>query len=254
MNRPPPETEDYEPVDPACRPTTARLQLLLDGDANADEFESDPHTVTCRACRERVRAARLVLAAMAVPAVPIVPGGLTSSILAGVRVERRGRVRRQVFAAVGGFAIAATVAIVVWVSWPAPPTQSETPQSHEIVQVPPPVLPPQTPQTVPIPEPQPVRIGEELAKGGQVLRDSTRPILDPATAAPQVFASLANTLFRPVAPPLINRDPLGQSLAELPDVAKAGLEPVAGTARKGFNRLLRDVGAIQPSGSNKPDS
>jgi hypothetical protein len=36
--------------------------------------------------------------------------------------------------------------------------------------------------------------------------------------------------------------PVGASLAELPVAAAAGLEPVAGTTRKAFNRFLQDVG------------
>src|SRR5262249_41064974 len=111
MNRPShPGLDDADPVAPACRPTTDRIQRVLDGEA-AEGLDADPHSAVCPICRERIRAARLFLAA--VPERPAVRAGLTDSILATVRADRRARLRRRVFAAVGGLAVAATVALVV---------------------------------------------------------------------------------------------------------------------------------------------
>ena len=64
--------------------------------------------------------------------------------------------------------------------------------------------------------------------------------------AAERLAALTDTLLNVPATPAINLGPAGKSLTEIPDAARTGLEPVTGTAQKAFNRLLRDVGAMQP--------
>ncbi|HJZ59097.1 MAG TPA: hypothetical protein VKE74_29400, partial [Gemmataceae bacterium] len=104
----------------------------------------------------------------------------------------------------------------------------------------------------PPPGPQPVRLSDELAKAGQALRESSRPITEPATSAPGIFASLADALTRPAAQPAAARlEPARKSLADIPEAARVGFEPVTGSAQKGLNRLMRDVSAIQPGASVK---
>ena len=60
-----------------------------------------------------------------------------------------------------------------------------------------------------------------------------------------MLSKLTDALTRP--PPAGRLEPARKSLADLPDAARAGLEPVTGTAQKAFARLLRDVGAVQVS-------
>jgi hypothetical protein len=104
-----------EPVAPACEPTVERLQRVLDGDMAADALDADPHAAVCPVCRERIRAARLLLTALAEPADPfLAPTGLTEAILAGVRADRRRVARRRALVAVGGLAVAAAVVLAVW--------------------------------------------------------------------------------------------------------------------------------------------
>src|SRR4051794_26454018 len=106
---------DPELIPPACEPTVARLHAVLDGDLPADVLDADPHPATCSTCAERIRAARLLLTALAEPpeSMPL-PAGLTNAILAGVRADRRKRLRQRVGLAVGGLAAAATVVVAVW--------------------------------------------------------------------------------------------------------------------------------------------
>jgi hypothetical protein len=237
-----PEPDDLDLVAPACRPTTERLQRVLDGDGTLVELDTDPHPAVCLTCRERIRAARGMLAALATaPEAPVAPAGLSGSILAAVRADRRARLRQRVFAAAGGLAVAAAVVLVIWLRWPVP--QSDAPQQKEIVVV---------PEPAPQPGPPPVRLGDQLAAAGEALRDSSRPITEPAASAPGVFASLVDTLSRPPAQPAAaSLEPARKSLADIPEAARIGFEPVTGSAQKGLNRLLRDVSAIQPGGSVK---
>ena len=83
------------------------------------------------------------------------------------------------------------------------------------------------------------------------MRDSSRTITEPATAGPKVFAALTDSLLKPPAAPLaLDLGPAGRSLADIPEAAKSGLEPVVGSVQKALDRLLRDVAAMQPkSGS-----
>lgn len=225
------------PTPPACAPTADRIQAVLDGLLPPGALAADPHPALCPACRGRVRAARLVLAALAGPVNPItVPAGLANAILVGVRADRRARTRRRAFALVGGLAAAAAVAVAVWMNWP---------KSQEVVHQQPNPAPAPTPD--PAPAPRPIRVTDQLAKAGEALRDSTRAVAEPAAAAPRVFAALSDSLLNPPSAPVtIDLGPAGRSLAEIPDAARVGLEPVAGSAQKALARLMRDMGAIQP--------
>ena len=224
--------EPDELVPPECRPTVDRLQRVLDGDLSADVLDADPHRAACPACRERVAAARLLVSVLAKPA-DAAPPGLADRILEGVRADRRARSRRRAFAVAGGLAVAAAVALVVWLRWPG-----DTGPAPDVVHVEP---KPQQPERGP--EPRPVRIGDEFSKAGLALRGAPRTITDPALATPEMFAKVTDVLTRPT--------PGGElpspraALAEIPDVARAGLEPVTGTAQKAFARLLPDVGTVQ---------
>jgi len=229
-------TRPSEPdaVPPACGPTTARLQRVLDGELPADALDADPHAALCPACRGRARAARLLLAALAEPADPFpVPANLTDAVLAGVRADRRRRARRWGLLAAGGLAVAASVVVAVWgLGGPRPPGRPE------VVEVPPP------PGPAPAP---PVRINDEIARAGEALRDSSRTITEPAASGPKVFASVTTALAKfPVSPVAADLEPARRTLAEIPVAAAAGLEPVADSAQKALNRLLKDVGAVSP--------
>jgi len=236
-----------EPVLPMCRPTVDRIQSVLDGEQTADALDADPHAIACPVCRERIRAARLLLIALAEYPAPAASPDLTNTIVAGVRADRRMRMRRRVFAAVGGCAVAAAVLIGVWAWWTSTHSQSQDVPPIEMVDRTPP-----SSQPGPVPESKPLRIDTTLAKAGEAFENSARPITEPAEAAPKMFATLTDGLLKPSAlPARPDLEPARKSLAEIPVAAKTGLEPVTDTAQKAFSRLMHDVGAIQPSGKPK---
>jgi hypothetical protein len=217
----------------ACRPTLAAVQALLDGDCHAADLDTDAHAATCAKCLARVGEARLLLAALALPPEPIaVPTRFAGDVLGALKADRRERRRRRILASVGGgVAVAAAVLLAVFVL--NRPTQQPQFVEHRK-----PVVPP-------APAPRPVIVSVELAKAGDALRESSRPLAEPAAAAPKVFATLAEAMIPPMTVPM-NDDvtPVAASLAELPAAARTGLEPVTGTTQKAFNRFLRDVGVF----------
>jgi hypothetical protein len=87
----------------ACGPTRAAVQAVLDDDRPAASLDADPHAAACPACRTRVTEARVLLAALALPARSVmVPAGFAAGVLSAVRADRRARRRRRLLASVGG--------------------------------------------------------------------------------------------------------------------------------------------------------
>lgn len=243
MNRlSPPESDACDPVEPGCGATLERLQRVLDRELAPESLDADPHASACSTCRERIRAAHVLLCCV-VPVPVTIPTEFATSIVLAVRADHRATVRRRILAATGGLAIAASLAVAVWLRWPTP--QSVKQPQGETVQAPMPPLAIETP-----PLPPPVRLSDQLARAADAFRESTRPITEPTTGAPNVLDVLVSNLMRAITPPGNKFDPARITLAELPEAARVGFEPVTGTATKGFNRLLRDLSAIQPGGSN----
>ena len=213
-----------------CGPTLERIQAVLDRVHPASILSDDSHLAVCEACRQRVRAAQRMLALFAEPVV--VRPGFADSILVDVAHDRRVRYQRKAAAVFGGFAIAAALGIALWMNQPKDATF--------VKRVPLP-LPRQS-----APQP-PIRVTDEFAKATDAIRESTRTITEPAANAPRMIAALTDTLLKtPTVPVGYDLGPAGKSLADIPDAAKSGLEPVGNTAQKAFNRLLRDVTAMQP--------
>lgn len=223
-----PRHPEPDPTPPACEPTVARLQRVLDGDLPGAALDADPHAQACATCRGRVRAATLMLAVYPARRPPAtVPSRLTDAILAGVRADRRRRVMRRWVGAAAG--LAAAVGLVAWSPW----MLADRPAVVER----PPVLEPE-------PGRPPVRLGAELAKAGDALKESSRAWAEPVTATPKLFAAITGSVATPAVAATPEVEPVRQSLAELPDAARTGLEPVTGSAKKAWNRLLRDVGVV----------
>src|SRR5205809_603365 len=88
-------TADTAPVPPECRATVERLQRALDGELNIGAVEGGAHATVCAACRERVRAARVLLSVLALPPEPVaVPAGFADRVLAAVAADRTAEPRR----------------------------------------------------------------------------------------------------------------------------------------------------------------
>jgi hypothetical protein len=206
-----------------------RIQAVLDR-AQPASILNEEHALACAACRDRVSAALRMLELFAEP-VRVRPG-FADAVLAEVAHDSKVRFRRKVAAVFGGFALAASIAVAFWMNQPKEP--------GFVKQDPPPV------QHEPAPVP-PIRVNDELAKATEAFRESTRPITEPVAEAPRVVAALTDTLFKTPALP-VGHDfaTAGQSIADIPDAAKSGLEPVGSTAQKALNRLLRDVTGMKP--------
>lgn len=228
-------------LEPACGPTMERLQLVLDGELSAGVLDADPHPAECAACRARLAAARLVQSVLTAPVGPSVRAGLTDSILAAVRQDRFTHLRNRSYAVAGGIvvAIAASVFLLSWFSVPAAQPGIEqwnlriSPEVARGLSNPPTA-----------PEPRPVRLGDEISRVGQALMDTSKPITEPAAGAQRVLSMIAESLTRPMEP-MAEFEPARTALADLPDAARTGLEPVTSTTQKAFARLLRDMGGVQ---------
>ncbi len=243
---------DADPVPPACRATVERIQRALDGGPAA--LGADPHAAVCTVCRERVRAAGVLLSVLAAPPTAVaVPFGFADRVLAAVaadrRVERpldrRGRVARV--ARVGAWAALAAAVVVgtFYLAARQRPTAGpvETANPAEVAPA------PRERPARPDPPPQPVRLGDEFAKAGQALLGAPQPLTESVAAAPRLIEAFTGP-FKPSGPPpepvSAAIEPARRSLAELPVAARTGLEPVTATAEKAFNRFLSDMGAVKP--------
>lgn len=249
-----PEPLENEPVAPQCRATVERVQLVLDGAAAADLVENDPHATVCAACRDRLRAVRVLLSALALPGEPVAaPAGFAERALLAVAADRRAQARGRVYkAAAAVLALAAAVLVGVWfIAKPA--AQNEVVVASPQPQPAPEVAPEkrdQAPNAPPAPEPRPIRVADALANTGQAILDVPNPLADSVAAAPKVFGALSDSfkLPPPAADPMGGAlEPARRSLADLPDAARVGLEPVTGTAEKALARFLRDVESVKPN-------
>ena len=246
------EPPEAEPVPPECRATVELIQRALDGDATADLFDANLHTSACATCRERARAARVLLSALATPAEPVaVPADFADRVVTAMWAERHTSTWRR-SAAVALAALAAAILLAVGLGLLFP-TKEEVPVPlHNVAQTPQQPTPapeplPNPPE--PVPEPRPIRVGDALANTGQAILDAPKPLAESVAVAPKLLDVLSGPFKMPAPadPMTASLEPARKSLADLPDAARTGLEPVTGTAEKAFNRFLRDVGSVKPN-------
>jgi hypothetical protein len=247
-----------DPVSPECRATVARIQSALDGAVPgsrvSESLDSDPHPAACPACRERVRTARVLLSVLAAPAEPVaVPDGFADRVVKAMWEERHARTRRRTYGAMAGLIAAALLVALGWYLID-PPAKPQPPVfvKDAIVSRPPEAPAPRekTPTPTSAPDPRPIHLGDEVAKAGQAILDTPKPLAESVAVAPKLFDALTSPLklSSPPADPMATAlEPARRSLAELPLAAQASLEPVTGTAEKALNRFLRDVGSVKPN-------
>jgi hypothetical protein len=252
---------DRDPVPPECRATVERIQHALDGEVTPESLDTDPdtHATTCPACRERIRAARVLLSALAASRKPVaVPAGFADRIVTAMQKDRQAHTRRTVYRVAAWVAVAAAVLLAVFAivnkPWPNNPTPQPFVQPGEVVKQPEKEIapPPREKVTIPTPapDPRPIRIGDEFAKAGQTILEAPKPLTETVAVAPKLLEAIPNPFKLPAAPPdpMANAlEPARKSLTDLPSVARTGLEPVTGTAEKAFKRFLLDVGAVKPN-------
>ncbi|VTR96529.1 unnamed protein product [Gemmata massiliana] len=251
----PDDFTDAEPAALECRAAVNSIQCALDGDVSPDVLDADPHFGACVACRERLRAARVVLAVLATPSEPVtVPVGFADRVLHAVHEDRHTQTRQRIYKVAACAALAAVVLLAVF-ALTNPAQKSEHPPGmwlpDETAKRP--ELAPEPRAKAPAPPP-PVHIGTEVAKAGQVLRDAPKPITESVAIAPKLIDVLATPFTKPTpAAPMGMEEvlePARRSISELPEAARLSLEPMTGTAQKAFSRLLRDAASVNP----KPNS
>jgi hypothetical protein len=248
-----------DPVPPECRATVERIQDALDG-AGTDALDADPHATACASCRERVRAARVLLSVLAMPGEPVaVPKDFANRVVEAVAEDQRVQTRRRFARTMMAWALAAAILMAAFVIFRPSKTLNLVPGPQPIVvdetvqqqrPTPAPAPHPKVPDPEPAPQPRPIRFGDAVANTSQAILDTPGPFTDSVAVAPKVLDVLTSP-FKLPAPPA---DPMGtaleparKSLTELPIAARTGLEPVTGTAEKAFARFLRDVGSVKPN-------
>ena len=235
--------DEPDPVAPQCRPTADTIQSVLDGDAAPAALAADPHPLTCATCRERVRAARVLLAVLTAPADAVaVPAGFTEKVMGDVWGAWHARRRKRVRTAGALVALAAAVLVAAFAIFTPRPERPDFVRGLTA-----PVAPVEE-APAPREKAPAVRIGDEVAKAGQSLREAPQPLAESVAVAPKLLDAFAGAFRGPAGPMPMGEalEPARRSLAELPDAARTGLEPVTGTAQKALDRLLRDVAAVSP--------
>jgi hypothetical protein len=236
---------------PACRATLETLQRVLDGEANWPTLDDDAHLPACPACRERIRAAQLIISTLRPHpgATTALPSHLRERILDRVNADRRARLRLRWATVAGSLALAAAVLWAVGVVHYRP----AVPDNAEVVQQSAPV-PVAVPLSAPAPAPpapsERVRLSEQWAKASESLWETPKPLAESIAVAPKLIDALAAPFTKPAAmPDPMNQalEPARKTLAELPSVARTGLEPITGTAEKAFHRFLRDLNSVKPN-------
>jgi len=180
-----------------------------------------------------------VAKAFSLPAAAPSRPGSTEAILAAAREDRLSRIRRRSYG-VTVTAIAVIAACLVIASWvrtadraPVVPDNAIRPNARDQAR---------TPVAA---EPLAVRLGEEFARVGQALRETSKPITEPAASASEMFGMLSSSLSAPAVP--VGDFQNGNPLADLSGAARVGLEPVTSTTQKAFARLIHDIGGMQVS-------
>ncbi|HET6575084.1 MAG TPA: hypothetical protein VFG68_15865 [Fimbriiglobus sp.] len=208
-----------------CAAFEAVVNAVLDGELGPDALESD-HPAGCRECRASATAARQLLGAPL--ALPTPPHGLAERIVITAMRDRRARQRRRLV----GLALAASVVVgtAAFLLRPSPV------EPREIVQLPPPLV---------VPEAPPPRVSDRFAEAGSALLAITNRAKDQTVNPTRTLIPPPESISVPTALPGI--EPAAESLAEMPEALRSGIEPVTAKTRRAVNLFLRDVGLGTPA-------
>jgi hypothetical protein len=246
MSTNPPRTDD---LPAACAAFERLVNRVLDGDAPAAELASDPHASVCPFCRaERVGALFLIDGLKQTP-VPVPPAGFAARATRAVIREHRRRTAVRWAVRTGAGALAASL-VLAWLASPRSPLSDRGAFARWWPGA------ATNPATAPNPAPDPdamarreppETIQSQIGEAGSAVVALTRKATDDTLApARNLFASSA-----PRVPPKPTAGDPPDPLADMPQAAKAGLEPLTNAAKRAVNLFVRDVGGATGAGKMK---
>jgi hypothetical protein len=220
-----------------CLQCQQLLHDRLDGLPPTDA-EMNRHLAACPRCRGEHKAAGRLEEGLRLLTPPAPPARLTERLVRAVRTDqaRRRRLRRFVRL---GLAVAATLLLVLTMA-----DHRRLPRA--------PFQPP--PREEPVAkQPQPPSLRESVAEAGTAVVDLAGRTADQTVGQsrlllPVVMAPPLETPTDPLAP---METPM-RSLREAGQTVSSGLEPVADSARRAFDMVLREIPTVGPDG--KPGS
>ncbi|MCZ2342706.1 MAG: hypothetical protein LC104_13090 [Bacteroidales bacterium] len=229
----------FLPTSAACPDTERLIQAVLDREHPVSALQNE-HGRACPACRHRVWEATQLLTALDQLAatrdvsLPVnFADRVIPVILADQRTERRSQQRRQRILAACALAASVTLAVVFF--WDRFTTTAPGSPPREITSL-------ATPTRSETP---PILVSAQLHAMRDTLADLTRRTAAETLAPAQTL--LPDASPEPVTPPT-PRTPTTDSvatLADVPEAAISGLEPLTGSAERAWNLFLRDVGFSQ---------
>jgi len=212
------------------------LQELLDG--NEPDGAVLEHLASCPNCRALYESAAELRRGLALLPPPEPPVGLEDRLIAALLFDRRRRAGRRRFI-VRVAALAAAILIAVLVAELRPPTPQPRPeQPGPVVQAP--------------VEPAP-SLRETVALAGSAVADLTTRRVDEALETTRLLLPKIEPPSLPAMDMAATLEPTAKPLQTATQGVSAGLEPVAGRARRALALFVRDL----PAGgllSNKPGS
>src|ERR1700722_10072907 len=167
-------TYEDRSLPPDCRPTVALLQGVFNNELSVSVLAADRHATSCSLCRERIATAKLVLTSLAVQGDASIPNPkLTEKIVAAVflaeTITTWDRFRKRILALSGSLAIAASLFVAIWLTWPKSSQKTESADAGSTLPVQNDVPEKQPNQTA-----RPVRLGDEFYKAEQALLGSSK--------------------------------------------------------------------------------
>ncbi len=205
-----------------CERIASLVTRVLDREETAETLADDSHLAECATCREMVA----IVEQFALPT-PKPSMLFTEHVVRAADRDFRQRRRTRWMVRSGTIAMAASVlvAVIALKPWTTKP--------NEIVQV------PVVKSTV-----KPVRIEQSFAEAGSAFVSITRKATD------QSLAPAVNWIASRDANVPAERNQ-GSTMANLPNAAKDGIEPIANTTKRAFNLFVRDVAGLTATGKMK---
>jgi hypothetical protein len=229
--KPPPQNE-FDPTEypesPECAAALDSLQRRLDGDEFPERESVTLHRAQCSSCREREAAARRLVEGLRRTEMPIPPAGLADRIAEGLQAEPfRRRIRRFKFVA-ACLALAASIAIAIFIADDFRSTQSRV-VSSSVRKV--------QPDLMGKSDSRPLQ--DSLNEAGTAVASLTRK-----TAEETIFSRLPQLTMPkvPAAVPFERFEPAVASIQDVQHGAVFGVAPITNSAKRAANMIWRELG------------